>query len=99
MRSAMTWADGTSIRRGQFHISMRIKSLIRRLLGRESYMSLLVSSIPKIKPKYSPLISSIDDPDAIEGAPSGIQVIGKPMKDEELIHVMAIVAEVLNAKA
>jgi Asp-tRNA(Asn)/Glu-tRNA(Gln) amidotransferase A subunit family amidase len=40
-----------------------------------------------------------DDADAIEGAPSGIQVIGKPMRDEELVHITAIVTEVLKAKS
>jgi len=39
------------------------------------------------------------DADAIEGAPSGIQVIGKPLKDEELVHIMAIVTEVLKANS
>jgi Asp-tRNA(Asn)/Glu-tRNA(Gln) amidotransferase A subunit family amidase len=52
-----------------------------------------------VKLKCPPLTSSTDDADAIEGAPSGIQVIGKPMKDEELIHIMAIVTEVLMAKS
>ncbi|KAF2105042.1 amidase [Rhizodiscina lignyota] len=37
--------------------------------------------------------------DAVEGAPSGIQVVGKPMKDEELIQIMSIVADVLKAKS
>ena len=62
-------------------------------------MNLLVSDMLNMKLKYPPLTSSTDDANAIEGAPSGIQVIGKPMKDEELIHIMAIVAEVLKAKS
>lgn len=45
------------------------------------------------------LTSWTDDPDAIEGAPSGLQVVGRPMKDEELIHVIDIVAKALGAKS
>jgi Asp-tRNA(Asn)/Glu-tRNA(Gln) amidotransferase A subunit family amidase len=62
-------------------------------------MSLLVSDILNMKPKCPHLTSSTDDADAIEGAPSGIQIIGKPMKDEELVQIMAIVTEVLKAKS
>ena len=51
-----------------------------------------------MKLRFPTLTSFKDDADAIEGAPSGIQVIGKPMKDEELVHIMAIVTEVLRAK-
>jgi Asp-tRNA(Asn)/Glu-tRNA(Gln) amidotransferase A subunit family amidase len=43
------------------------------------------------------LTSSTDNADAIERVPSGIQVIGKPMKDEELLHVVARATEVLKA--
>jgi hypothetical protein len=60
-------------------------------------MSLLVSDILNVKLKCPPLTGSTDDADAIEGALSGIQVIGKPMKDEELVHIIAIVTEVLKA--
>jgi len=62
-------------------------------------MSLLVSGILNGKLKCPPLTSSTDDADAIEGAPGGIQVVGRPMKDEELVHIMDIVAEVLKAKS
>ena len=62
-------------------------------------MSLLVSGILNAELKFPPLISSTDDADTIEGAPSGIQVIGKPMKDEELLQIMDIVTEVLKAKS
>jgi hypothetical protein len=61
-------------------------------------MSLHVSGILNVKLKFPPLTRSTDDADAIEGAPSGIQVIGIPMKDEELVHIMTIVTEVLMAK-
>jgi amidase len=43
------------------------------------------------------LISSIDHADAVEGAPCGIQVVGKPMKDEETLKIMQIVTDVLKA--
>ena len=62
-------------------------------------MSLPVSDTLNIKLNCPPLTSFTDDADAIEGAPSGIQVIGKPMKDEELVHIMTIVTEVLKAKS
>jgi Asp-tRNA(Asn)/Glu-tRNA(Gln) amidotransferase A subunit family amidase len=61
-------------------------------------MSLHVSGLDQ-KLKCTPLINFLDDADAIQGAPSGIQLVGKPMKDEELVHVMAIVTEVLKAKS
>ena len=38
----------------------------------------------------------VDDADAIEGAPSGIQIVGKPLQDEELVHMMTLIDEVLN---
>lgn len=41
----------------------------------------------------------LDDPQAIEGAPSGIQVVGRPMKDEELVHITSIVTDILGAKS
>lgn len=62
-------------------------------------MNLLVSETPNVKLKCPPLTSYTDDADAIEGAPSGIQVLGKPMKDEELVHITTIVAEVLKARS
>lgn len=39
----------------------------------------------------------LDDPDAVEGAPSGLQLVGRPMRDEELLKYTAIVSDVLNA--
>lgn len=42
-------------------------------------------------------MSVADLPDAVEGAPSGIQIIGRPMKDEELLKIMAIVDGILHA--
>jgi hypothetical protein len=39
---------------------------------------------------------SVDDPEAVEGAPGAIQIMGKPMKDEELIEIMKAVETVLN---
>ena len=39
-----------------------------------------------------------DDADAVEGAPCGIQVVGRPMKDEETLKIMEIVSDVLKAK-
>ena len=41
--------------------------------------------------------SDIDNPDDIEGAPSGIQIIGRPMRDEELVHTMDIVEKALRS--
>jgi hypothetical protein len=69
----MACADRTSILRCQLHMYMRIKSLMG---GWESPMSLLVSGIINMKLKCPPLTNSTDDGDAIEGTPSGIQVIG-----------------------
>lgn len=40
---------------------------------------------------------SIDLPDAVEGAPTGIQVVGRPLKDEECLKMMEVVARVLGA--
>jgi Asp-tRNA(Asn)/Glu-tRNA(Gln) amidotransferase A subunit family amidase len=37
-----------------------------------------------------------DDADAVEGAPYGIQLLGRTMKDEELLQVAQIVDEVLK---
>lgn len=43
------------------------------------------------------LMITIDLPDAVEGAPTGIQVVGRPLKDEETLKIMEVVAKVLNA--
>lgn len=37
-----------------------------------------------------------DDVDAVEGAPCGIQVVGKPMRDEELMTVLKVIEDVLK---
>ena len=36
------------------------------------------------------------NPDAIEGAPGAIQVMGIPMKDEEVLQIMGIVDKILK---
>jgi Asp-tRNA(Asn)/Glu-tRNA(Gln) amidotransferase A subunit family amidase len=61
-------------------------------------MSRLVSNIINVKLKFSPLTSRTDDADAIEGAPSGIQVVGRPMRDEELVQIMGVITEILKPK-
>jgi amidase len=38
----------------------------------------------------------IDDPGTCEGMPTHVQVMGKPMMDEELIEVMKVVESVLK---
>lgn len=43
------------------------------------------------------LMMSTDLPDAVEGAPTGIQVVGRPLKDEECLKMMELVARVLGA--
>ncbi|KIW08265.1 uncharacterized protein PV09_01188 [Verruconis gallopava] len=35
--------------------------------------------------------------DAVEGAPCGLQVVGRPMKDEETLKMMEVIANVLKA--
>lgn len=40
---------------------------------------------------------SKDNPDATEGAPAHVQIVGKPMMDEELIEIMKVVEETLKA--
>lgn len=42
---------------------------------------------------------SLDNPEAVEGAPGAIQIMGKPMKDEELIEVMKTVECILNERS
>lgn len=37
----------------------------------------------------------VDSPDAVEGAPCCVQVVGRPMREEELIQTTQIVAQVL----
>jgi Asp-tRNA(Asn)/Glu-tRNA(Gln) amidotransferase A subunit family amidase len=43
-------------------------------------------------------VIAVDDADAVEGAPCGIQVVGRPMKDEETLKIMEVIADVLQAK-
>lgn len=40
-----------------------------------------------------------DNPGQTEGAPAHVQVVGKPMMDEELIEIMKVVEEVLKASS
>lgn len=44
---------------------------------------------------HSKLMWSIDDAAAVENAPCGFQVVGKPMKDEETLKIMQVVTDVL----
>jgi Asp-tRNA(Asn)/Glu-tRNA(Gln) amidotransferase A subunit family amidase len=37
-----------------------------------------------------------DSPKEVEGAPSAVQLIGRPMKDEELLKIMNVVDHVLH---
>lgn len=37
-----------------------------------------------------------DNPQAVEGAPAHIQLLGKPLMDEELLGVMSVVEGVLK---
>jgi Asp-tRNA(Asn)/Glu-tRNA(Gln) amidotransferase A subunit family amidase len=40
----------------------------------------------------------IDEPEKVEGAPGAIQVVGKPMMDEELLEIMKVIEETLDIK-
>ncbi|KAF2398414.1 amidase [Trichodelitschia bisporula] len=37
-------------------------------------------------------------PEAVDGAPCGIQIVGRPMRDEELLKAMGVVSQVLECK-
>lgn len=37
-----------------------------------------------------------DEADKVEGMPAAVQIMGKPMKDEELVEVMKVVESVLH---
>jgi Asp-tRNA(Asn)/Glu-tRNA(Gln) amidotransferase A subunit family amidase len=39
-----------------------------------------------------------DEPDAVEGAPCAIQLVGRPFRDEEVLKIMAIVSDLLKAR-
>ena len=45
----------------------------------------------------SQLTNDSDNADAVEGAPCGFQVVGLPMRDEETLKMMDVVANVLQA--
>lgn len=47
--------------------------------------------------KIARLTITLDLPDAVEGAPTGIQVVGRPLKDEETLKIMELISKVLNA--
>ncbi|KAF2854988.1 amidase [Plenodomus tracheiphilus IPT5] len=38
-------------------------------------------------------------PDAVEGAPAHVQIIGKPMMDEELLQIIKVVGKILNGSS
>ena len=42
------------------------------------------------------LTTVIDDAQVIEGAPAHVQIVGKPMMDEELLKIMQVVESVLK---
>jgi amidase len=41
----------------------------------------------------------VDDPDVSEGMPTHVQVVGKPMMDEELLEIMKVVESVAKDAA
>jgi amidase len=43
--------------------------------------------------------NDIDDPDVTEGAPAHVQIVGKPMMDEELIEIMKVVEGILKEES
>jgi amidase len=38
----------------------------------------------------------VDEPEVCEGMPTHVQIMGKPMMDEELVRVMEVVESVLK---
>jgi Asp-tRNA(Asn)/Glu-tRNA(Gln) amidotransferase A subunit family amidase len=42
------------------------------------------------------LIENIDEPKALEGLPAHVQIMGKPMKDEELMEISRYVEKSLS---
>ena len=42
------------------------------------------------------LIVRLDDPKAMEGLPAHVQIMGKPMKDEELMEILKMVAVTIS---
>jgi amidase len=41
----------------------------------------------------------IDDPEICEGMPTHVQIVGKPMMDEELVEAMKVVESVVKSSA
>ena len=41
----------------------------------------------------------VDDPEVCEGMPTHVQIVGKPMMDEELVEVMKVVESVVKSSA
>jgi hypothetical protein len=48
------------------------------------------------KKYYWLLIEHIDEPKALEGLPAHVQIMGKPMKDEELMEISRYVEKALS---
>jgi len=44
----------------------------------------------------SKLTTRVDDADLVEGGPGGFQVVGRNLKDEDLIEIAKIVSETLK---
>jgi len=42
------------------------------------------------------LTTRVDDADLVEGGPGGFQVVGRNLKDEDLIEIAKIVSETLK---
>jgi amidase len=38
----------------------------------------------------------LDEPDVCEGMPTHVQIMGKPMMDEELIEIMKVIESVMK---
>jgi len=60
-----------------------------------------VGSVPPCKSTFlnlvdGLLIACVDEPEVCEGMPTHVQIMGKPMMDEELIRVMEVVEGVLK---
>jgi hypothetical protein len=88
--------DNHSIPLEFYPTEVRTKSSISRFSNRTLRTSHLVS--PGCRSEMATLADKeyVDDPETCEGLPAHVQIVGKPMMDEELIEIMKVVEQILK---
>jgi hypothetical protein len=88
--------DNHSIPPAFYPTEMRTRSLISRSSKQMLRTSQVVSPGCRSEKVTFADKKYVDDPETCEGLPAHVQIVGKPMMDEELIEIMKVVEQILK---